>query len=343
MHGAFEASPPMVSESDAEGFAYKVFGVKGRAKMLSSERDANFRLLSDRDSFLLKFINSGEDPETNRFQTDLLKHLSASATELPVSRLCPDLTGGIQTHVTLSNGVVHAVRLMTFLPGTSGHDVVRGPGSRHRLATVLAALDICLADFSQRPTGQPLLWDVSRAEHAAGLLEAIGDDEKRGQAAGIFDHWRANIAPGLPALRHQVIHNDLNLHNYLVDQAGAISGVIDFGDAVFAPLVADLATAASYQILDADDPIGALAEMAATYCRILPLLDDEIDLLWGLCAARWAITMSITNWRAGHHPANRSYILRNEPLSVRGLALFHAIEPDSVADRVRAICRRVAA
>ncbi len=40
--------------------------------------------------------------------------------------------------------------------------------------------------------------------------------------------------PQLAGLRHQVIHNDLNLHNVLVDpkDGARVAGVIDFGDMV---------------------------------------------------------------------------------------------------------------
>jgi Ser/Thr protein kinase RdoA (MazF antagonist) len=53
-------------------------------------------------------------------------------------------------------------------------------------------------------------------------------------------------------LRAQVIHSDANPENVLV--AGKRLGFIDFGDAIKAPLVFDVAIAASYMRVFDGDP-----------------------------------------------------------------------------------------
>ena len=75
--------------------------------------------------------------------------------------------------------------------------------------------------------------------------------------------------PALPGLRAQAIHNDLNLYNVLVDPRDhdVIAGILDFGDMVRAPLVNDLAVAASYQLEPGADPLAPAIRFAAPITR----------------------------------------------------------------------------
>jgi Ser/Thr protein kinase RdoA (MazF antagonist) len=91
---------------------------------------------------------------------------------------------------------------------------------------------------------------------------------------------RFTVAPRLATLRATVIHNDANDWNVLVDSADQdrISGLIDFGDALHAPLIAEIAIASAYAGLDQADPIGAAASIARGFHAEYPLLEEEIDL-----------------------------------------------------------------
>nr|WED68922.1 phosphotransferase [Pectobacterium colocasium] len=46
-----------------------------------------------------------------------------------------------------------------------------------------------------------------------------------------------------------------------------VTGIIDFGDAVFAPLICEVATALAYQVGDGADSAGTCC---AVYCRVSP-------------------------------------------------------------------------
>src|SRR3546814_16314237 len=62
-----------------------------------------------------------------------------------------------------------------------------------------------------------------------------------------IDDWVSVAAPALPHCRRQVIHNDFNPSNILVNEDGSINGIIDFGDAIDATLICDIAKAIPYQ------------------------------------------------------------------------------------------------
>ena len=101
------------------------------------------------------------------------------------------------------------------------------------------------------------------------------------------------MAQTLSGLRHGVIHNDANDHNILVADSGdSISGVLDLGDALWSVTVNELAVAAAYAALDAPDPLATIAAVRDGFEQVLPLAEDERDVLLELIALRLYLTVS---------------------------------------------------
>ena len=111
----------------------------------------------------------------------------------------------------------------------------------------------------------------------------------------LLDHFDATVLPQLRRLRAQVIHNDVSAKNTLVD-GERVTGSIDFGDLIHAPLVCDLAVPISELILHTDDPISSAAEITAGYHAVTALSDDELRLIFDIVCAR---CMMASRSRAG--------------------------------------------
>jgi hydroxylysine kinase len=156
----------------------------------------------------------------------------------------------------------------------------------------------------------------------------------------LIDHFMArfrdDVLPRLAGLRAQVIHNDFNLYNILVSDVDEtrVTGIIDYGDILYAPLVGEVATGAAYQMADGADPMSAAAEFVAAYHETLPLLPEEQDLIADLIGTRHLITVLITEWRSIRHPANRDYILRHNPLAWSCLERLAEIPPHSRRENI---------
>ena len=108
--------------------------------------------------------------------------------------------------------------------------------------------------------------------------------------------------------RAQVIHNDVSGLNTLVDE-NRVTGVIDFGDLIHAPLVCDLAVPIAELIREHPDPIATAAEITAGYHAVTALEDDELRLIFDLVSTRCAMEIAIANWRVCDHPDNTDYIM----------------------------------
>ncbi len=86
-----------------------------------------------------------------------------------------------------------------------------------------------------------MLWDVQHALRLRPMLTAVPDADVRRLVSAALDRYEQVVTPVWPGLRAQIVHTDLCASNVLVDEAGRITGVIDFGDASWSALVVDLA------------------------------------------------------------------------------------------------------
>ncbi|OYU38222.1 MAG: aminotransferase [Pseudorhodobacter sp. PARRP1] len=323
------SAPPTLSDDAALQLAQVHFGVTGALKRLTSERDLNMRISAAGQSYVLKLANPAEPPEVTDFQTKALLHLQGS--DLPVPRVIATRTGA--TEVATPHGTL---RLLTYLEGTPQHLTPATPAQARAMARMAARLTQGLAGFAHPAADYVLQWDIKQASALRPMLPAVPDDMQALAQAALarFDA----LAPQLPSLRWQVVHNDLNPHNVLVlpDNPDEIAGVLDFGDMVHTPLVCDAAIAASYCI-DAAHPLDSVLNFARAYHAVLPLTPAEARLFPDLVAARMLTTLTIASARARAYPGNAAYILRNVATARAGLAALAAVPRGDMLNALEAL------
>jgi len=339
----FARSWPKLDETEAAALAAHAFGISGHATLLTSERDQNFRIdVPGQAGYVLKITHPAEDIGVTDFHTRAQLHLMHADSTLPIPQLIETVDGAsvywrdLPRH-TAGRDARQAVRLITFVPGLPLYKVARSAAQRRALGVALARIDRALASFSHPHANHRLLWDLQHLAQLRPLLACIDDAARRRLAQRFLDRFEARVAPVLPTLRRQVIHNDLNPYNVLVDASDhdRVAAIFDFGDMVEAPLVHEIAVAAAYQLADAPDPLVTAAECIGAYHARLPLTDTEITLLPDLIAARLLTTVLITSWRAREHPENSTYILRNSGLSWNGLERLDALGMDQALQSLR--------
>jgi 4-aminobutyrate aminotransferase-like enzyme/Ser/Thr protein kinase RdoA (MazF antagonist) len=232
------------------------------------------------------------------------------------------------------------VRVVTWLPGSSLHDRESDAVLRAGVGATLARLDTALMDLHLRPPARDLLWDLSHAASAAPLAAHIGDEGTRRLVLSTLGDFERRVLPWFPSLRTQIIHSDFNRDNLLVgvDDRHPISGVIDFGDMVRAPLINDLAIAIAYQLIGVQDPLPAARDVVTAYHGIRPLVAEEVALLYDMIGTRMAQSIAISAWRAGRHPDNAEYILVDQPAFRDALARWRGRDRRDVQAGLEAAC-----
>ncbi|RLM26322.1 hypothetical protein BIY28_01075 [Brenneria goodwinii] len=320
--------PPDISIAIAQDIAHEQYGIHGDIIPLSGERDKNFRLSTPNgDAWVMKFYNSTDDALMRDFQEKILLHLESTDMELSVPRLIKTRNGenhfqSIDNHGNTIFGI-----LITFLPGKTQSRGQSDLFYRH-LGQKIAELNIAMRDFSHPAQHRIILWDLRHAGKLRASTEYLPTGIRHDWIVDYLEHFEQQVLPATDPLRQQVIHNDLSSSNLLIDShhPDQIAGILDFGDMVHAPLINELATAASYHMPpEAKNPLLSVAEIVKGYQRRIPLYDDELALLYELILARLTIRVLITEWRSVLFPENSEYILRHNPGAWALLDHFSAI------------------
>ncbi|MHC1551485.1 phosphotransferase [Phyllobacterium sp. K27] len=333
---------PAITPERASELAQEFYGITGTVSTLSAEKDANFRIsLPSGEEVLLKITNAAEDRNVTHMQTAALIHLMKVDPALPVPHVCQTLSGQTSQTITGPTGQTHVVRLLTYLNGTMLSSAVQSSGLNHSIGALLARLTHGLRGFFHPASGHLLQWDIKQAHHLRPMLEAVTDTELRCRLTHLLDRFDTEIAPLLPHLRAQIVHNDFNPHNLLVDgpRASRITGIIDFGDMVHTPIACDLAVACSYQIAQGPRPMDYIAEIIGGFHSVLALEDKELELLPDLMRLRHATTLIIGAWRARRYPGNAAYILRNRAAALRGLNTLDQLGTAAAVEALHAAAR----
>jgi hydroxylysine kinase len=318
--GLLDSAPPLMAQADLAALVVAHYGLRGALKPLTSERDLNLHLATPAQGYVVKLANAAEPLEVTDFQTRALLHLQKA--DLPVPRVLRTLDGA--TEIGTPQGVL---RVLTYLEGIPQYLTVKTPAQAANMARMAAQIALGLQGFHHSAARHVLQWDLKQAASLRPLLAAISEPALRNLAEVTLMRFEAEIAPALPDLRWQVVHNDLNPHNVLtvVGDPDLIAGVLDFGDMVETPLICDVAIAAAYQL----DPAAAGASLlgfARAYHAMLPLNRTELRLLPDLAATRMLTTIAITSARAARYPENAAYILRNFAAAREGLIALAALD-----------------
>jgi Ser/Thr protein kinase RdoA (MazF antagonist) len=285
---------------------------------LDSERDLN-ALVDGR--FVLKLANPAERPDVVDMETRALAHVAVADPELPIPQVVSAVSGGSIVRVVDAAGRDCMARLITVVPGTPVEGTRLDTALAERIGSTAGRMSVALQGFFHPAAARDLIWDIRRLPAGQSPLAA-------------------RVAPALAAtalLPSGVQHSDVTLTNVLAE-AGAITGVIDFGDIHHTAAVCDLAatlTAVLRSTSDEPARVWRLTDAVLTgYQRHRPLTPAEVSVLGELVIARLVVTLAVSEARRGRHRDNYRYITQYDRASERILDLLAAVEPDRLADRM---------
>lgn len=332
-------APPSFSLEDASALATRLFGVTGTPSPLDSERDQNFRLMTDgRESFLLKISNPADEEAAIEMQTLAMLHIAGQDLELPVMQPLRTLEGHYYTPVGGPKGETYWVRLLTFCPGRTVRSTELGPDALRGFGAMVARMGLALRGFFHPAGGYRILWDLKHTPALRPMLETVDDIGHRRVAERVLNRFDESVSPFLPGLRGQLIHNDLTLDNVLLDDSHRTSGIVDFGDLTHTALVCDLAIALVSLMWGRPDPVDAAKAAIQGYTSVTSLEEGEAVLLADLAAARLTALALIASWRVRRYPENADYITANVNLAWELLERFEDLGPLRIQELMRSAC-----
>jgi 4-aminobutyrate aminotransferase-like enzyme/Ser/Thr protein kinase RdoA (MazF antagonist) len=333
-----EVKAPAFSTGQAVDIAQRAFDIQASAYPLNSERDQNFHLRAkDGREWVLKIANPAEDPAILDMQSQALLHIAQVDPGLPIPRVKTTPDGALFHQIDGPDGRRFIVRVLSFLPGDLLEDATLHPALERNVGAVTARLARALRGFFHPAARHELLWDLTQAPGLRARTHHIGESALRRAIEEILDHFEAEVLPQLRKLRAQLIHNDVSRLNTLVD-GDRVTGVIDFGDLIHAPLICDLAVPITELMTESTDPLTTAAEITAGYHAITALEDDELRLVFDLVSTRCAMYIAIASWRVNDHPENTDYIMAGVQKFEVLLAQIREWESDRMYARLRRAC-----
>jgi 4-aminobutyrate aminotransferase-like enzyme/Ser/Thr protein kinase RdoA (MazF antagonist) len=313
---------PSCNAEAATLFAWEIYGLHVTARQLPSERDQNFLLQTESgERFVLKLANALEDRRLLEAQNLAMTHVAQSLSFCP--RVIPAKSGDTICEIESESGSKHLVRLVTYLPGVPFGTIKRhSPELLRDLGRKLGQLDSVLESFDHPAIHRDFHWDLANGLKTFHQYEAqITDPEMRDLAGKVAADFERLCVPLLAGLRKSAIHNDANDYNVIVGGGNdlytrdqGITGLVDFGDMVYSYIVADLAVAVAYAVLDQPEPLAAAAHVVKGYHAEYPLRENEIAALFGLVCMRLCMSVCIAAHQHEQRPDDGYLSISQEPI-----------------------------
>ncbi|MCC8360615.1 aminotransferase class III-fold pyridoxal phosphate-dependent enzyme [Salinimicrobium sediminilitoris] len=331
------------------------FGIEGQMKTLAGEVDANFKVKTNENNFLLKISRSGTDEEFLLFQQNILKYLEQREIcsciyedgqkeqiwEFPLEtpELFQDLKQQDFVRTQRSNGEKIYLRLLSWVEGKLWSDLrYYDEKLLYSLGSAAGALTASLAEFRDVYAQRTYAWDINNAGWTQEYQHYFKGRKK--EQIKKFHRGFKNIASQLKSCRHSVVHNDSNDNNIIVtpfDQGYRVKSIIDFGDAVYTATINDLAVCITYAVMDQTNPLEAAIPIVKGYHRQFPLEEKELELLYWLVGARLIISLTQSALNREKEPEN-DYLIISEKPALLLLEQWDQISPETATAFFRKAC-----
>jgi 4-aminobutyrate aminotransferase-like enzyme/Ser/Thr protein kinase RdoA (MazF antagonist) len=331
------------------------FGIDGQMRTLAGEVDANFKVKTAEDNFLLKISRSGTDEEFLLFQKNILKYLEQreicsemyedgpkeQILEFPLetSLLFQNLKQQDLVRTQRNNGEEIYLRLLSWVEGKLWSDLRHHDEKLlYSLGSAAGALSASLAEFSDVYAQRTYDWDINNAGWTQDYQHYFKGRKK--EQIQKFSRGFKNIASQIKSCRHSVVHNDANDNNIIVtpfEQGYRVKSIIDFGDAVYTSTINDLAVCITYAVMDKTDPLEAAIPIVKGYHRQFPLEEKELELLYWLVGARLVISLTKSALNREKEPQN-DYLIISEKPALLLLDKWDMISPETATAFFRKAC-----
>ncbi len=255
---------------------------------LDGYSNENYKIETDSANYVLKLYEEDRDfVEILNAENEVLEKLSVDSPNLfPVPQENSDgkMLFYSEKHKKL-------VRLLSYLEGECIGNVEYTPELLFSFGKTLAGLNRSLLGFRNVAIeARKSVWDLQYYYLNRKFLPLIENPSDRKLVEYFFLRTKEFAEPHFESLRKAIIQGDANEWNVLTTD-GKVSGIIDFGDLVYAPLITELAIAIAYATLYVEDPIDDILPLFEGYNEVLPLEEKEIELLYYLIPLRLCISV----------------------------------------------------
>ncbi len=335
-------NPPTFDETEVAQRVADQYYLEGQWTSLVGERDQNFRLKElDGKKYVVKIAGPDEEPDITNFQVEALLYLENGSPQIPVPRIVRTKSSDCLSDIIDTEGVKHAIRLVTFLDGIPyGEGDFPDVENLQKIGAFMGETVKALKGFDHKASKHFMPWNLSNGIAVSRNLWVDANEDIKSLAAPMLDRLRNEVLPTLNGCPSQVIHNDGHPYNLL--RADAVSqevvGLIDFGDMVYAPIINELAvTTTTFQRRSVED-LNIVENLLIGFHRTHPLSNAEVSLLWDAIILRLLITVLLSDVKLKIRADQDLDVMADRTEAYDMLVIINHLDHNSMVNKLRAAC-----
>ena len=282
----------------------------------------NYKIEADTDTYVLKHYQNSDELSLIKAEVQLLSEIS--------SKISFQISNDVAPIKELED---HSfTRLLNYIEGDFLANTTLSDELLYNFGKSIAQLNLLFkGKRSAVIEARKQVWDLQYCLLNKPKMNFIENPSQRKLVDYFFDLFEHHVLPKQDSLRHSIIHGDLNENNVLTSE-NAVTGIIDFGDICYAPLINEVAIAITYvMLLDEKDSLSKAAMVLKGYHETLPLLKEEVALLYYLIPARLAVSVCNSS-EAVSKGGDTEYILINQKPAWELLERFISFNPNGVTN-----------
>jgi 4-aminobutyrate aminotransferase-like enzyme/Ser/Thr protein kinase RdoA (MazF antagonist) len=295
-------------------YVKQFYGIDVKAFLLGGYEDFNFKLETEMGEFYtLKISRSDLDEKWLDFQTNIFIHLTEYNLPIQLPKPVKNLNGKYCFSFKDDKNAIRWIRMNTWVDGDMIFDYkYHATELLIEWGKTCGLLNQALMNFDHSAAHIQHEWDLSLALNNRKFRTYIQGELELSIADYFWNLYEIEVLPLHSKLSKSIIHSDVNDYNLLVNSnlgVTKITGVIDFGDALYTHRINELAIACAYAAMFKSNPLEAVTNLVKGYHQMIPLIDIEIQILYILIANRLLTTV-------GNAAKNRVFEPENEYLFV---------------------------
>jgi Ser/Thr protein kinase RdoA (MazF antagonist) len=288
------------------------YGIRGTLQRLPGENLNYLLTTAEGVRQVVKIVDDHMPPEVVEMEFEAMEYAISAGFSLELPRIVQNKHKKIETGIIIHKNELNRLRVLSFIDGInldSMSDI-----SNYLLKSVgisLAEYNLAMEGFNHPAANRSHRWNLVEAGQHRDKIDLVEDPGKQALLAWGFDAWKKS-ENRLKSLPWQFIHGDMNPENILV-RGNEVTGLVDFGDACFNPVVCDLAICLTYIMMNCENPQQATATVTRAYHETRPLNEAEFSVILPLVCGRLATTIAISTARRKIDPDNPNWFGTEEP------------------------------
>ncbi|MBT8048954.1 MAG: phosphotransferase [Gammaproteobacteria bacterium] len=282
------------------------YQITGTLIRLSGE-NLNYLLTTEKgERYVVKIVDDDMPSEVVEMENEAIGFAESAGIGLHFPEIVQNIYGKIKTGIKLPFNGSNQLRICDYIEGTILYNIPDiSDKLLQNLGKTVAQYNLAMQDFDHPAAHRNHRWSLVEAGNHRDKISLLEDTGKRALLQWAFEAWEQaeNEFENVP---WQFIHGDMNLENIVVE-GDCVTGLIDFGDACFNPLICELAICLTYIMMKREDSLHAAGIVTRAYTEILPLSDTELSVLVPMICGRLASSIAIATERRSIDPDNPNW------------------------------------